>query len=360
MSSAEGVIKAVKFGDINLNDPFFDSLKKAYREFSDWFERKHEEKAFIVYDDEDYVQAFLYLKVEHGPVVDIEPPLMTSKCLKVGTLKINARGTKLGERFVKKIVDTAIFNDVRHCYVTVFQQHEVLIKILTRYGFKQYGVKHTKNGTENVYLKDMTRISGDLLTDYPIIDARKSQKWLLAIYPKYHSILFPDSILKTEDASIVDDVSFSNSIHKAYLGHAVEIPKMKIGDCIVIYRCGSPQNNEIAWYRSVATSLCVVEEIRKKSSFTSKEDLVAYCQKYSVFSSDDICDLYDMKKRTELHTIKMMYNIAFPKRPILKDLVEHAGLPDPKRTYYGLVRLTDDQFKKILALGQIYEGLVIN
>ena len=26
-----------RFADVNLNDPFFDSLKASYREFSDWF-----------------------------------------------------------------------------------------------------------------------------------------------------------------------------------------------------------------------------------------------------------------------------------------------------------------------------------
>ena len=31
-----------RFADVNLNDPFFDSLKSSYREFSDWFRRKAE------------------------------------------------------------------------------------------------------------------------------------------------------------------------------------------------------------------------------------------------------------------------------------------------------------------------------
>ena len=35
-----------------------------------------------------------------------------AKRLKVGTFKIDAHNTKLGERFVKKIVDKAIFDKV--------------------------------------------------------------------------------------------------------------------------------------------------------------------------------------------------------------------------------------------------------
>ena len=33
-------IKLVKFKDLNLEDPFFDSLRDDYEGFNDWFERK--------------------------------------------------------------------------------------------------------------------------------------------------------------------------------------------------------------------------------------------------------------------------------------------------------------------------------
>jgi len=39
----------------------------------------------------------------------------------------------------------------------------------------------------------------------------------LAVKPKYHSRLFPDSILKTEDSTIAKDISYTNSIHKIYI-----------------------------------------------------------------------------------------------------------------------------------------------
>ena len=37
-------LEYLKFKNINLNDPFFDSLKSDYAEFSDWFEKKSENK----------------------------------------------------------------------------------------------------------------------------------------------------------------------------------------------------------------------------------------------------------------------------------------------------------------------------
>ena len=35
-------LKLEYFSNINLNDPFFDSLKSDYKEFSDWFNKKQE------------------------------------------------------------------------------------------------------------------------------------------------------------------------------------------------------------------------------------------------------------------------------------------------------------------------------
>ena len=50
------------FRDINIYDPFFESLKSAYAEFTNWYDRKSsaEDKAFVDYDEGGNLQAFLY------------------------------------------------------------------------------------------------------------------------------------------------------------------------------------------------------------------------------------------------------------------------------------------------------------
>ena len=67
---------------------------------------------------------------------------------------------------------------------------------------------------ENVYLKQMKMITGDINRDFPLVNGSNAKKYLLSIYPKYHSIMFPDSILTTENKNIIRDVSYTNSIHK--------------------------------------------------------------------------------------------------------------------------------------------------
>jgi len=51
-------------------------LKSDYPGFIDWFGRKSEadEQAYIL-ESENGIEAFLYLKIEHGPVTDVIPSL---------------------------------------------------------------------------------------------------------------------------------------------------------------------------------------------------------------------------------------------------------------------------------------------
>ncbi|GAB4188712.1 MAG: hypothetical protein OHK0022_00750 [Roseiflexaceae bacterium] len=58
------VMQIVRFSDIDINDPFFDSLKESYTEFENWFNRKAQERAHIMVDGHGSIIAFLYLKRE--------------------------------------------------------------------------------------------------------------------------------------------------------------------------------------------------------------------------------------------------------------------------------------------------------
>ena len=51
--------------------------------------------------------------------------------------------------------------------------------------------------------------------------------------------MFPDSILVTEDKSIITDVSYKNSIHKIYVCRMDGIEYLKQGDILVLYRIGN-------------------------------------------------------------------------------------------------------------------------
>lgn len=334
-----------KFKNIDLDDEFFDSLKKDYKGFKEWFLSKENDIAYVNYDDCGNIQGFLYLKIEKKCVGDVSPEIEGNKILKIGTFKINAHGSKLGEQFIKVIMDYAIDKKVDLCYLTIFEKHKKLIKLVEKFGFYEYGIKIKDGGEELVYVKDMNKIYDDINKNYPLININGCKKYLLSVYPEYHSIMFPDSILKTEDKNIIKDISYTNSIHKIYICR-MDVDILEYGDLIVIYRTSDKGKN--AEYSSVATSICVVEEVKNQNDFNSFNDFFEYATQYSVFDKDD---LYKWYKKGNCRTIKMTYNLALNKRIVRHDLIEEIGLE--RETYWGFFPLSNRQFKDILDYGYV-------
>ncbi|NLK94700.1 MAG: N-acetyltransferase [Clostridiales bacterium] len=341
-----------KFEKINLQDPFFDTLKENYKEFSDWFSRKSNEgdSAFIQLVN-NTLEGFLYLKIENGPITDVEPELKIDKALKIGTFKISPHGTRLGERFIKKSLDYAINNNISIVYVTIFSEHDYLIKMFIKFGFNIYGSKKTQNGIENVLVKDLSKVSHDILKDYPLINCN-SRAHLLAINPKYHTKLFPDSKLFNEKFDIIKDVSHTNSITKIYIAKMYSLARIKVNDNLVIYRTSDRPKQ--ARFRSVATTICTVEDIRTLNSFNSFDELIKYCKNYSIFTNDEIKSYYNSNQT--YYAIKMTYNVSLAKRIIQGDLIDTVSL---NPSYWGFESLTTTQFNDIISLGNVNEGYLL-
>ncbi|WAW11113.1 GNAT family N-acetyltransferase [Oxalobacter vibrioformis] len=347
-------LETKKFKDIDLGDPFFDSLKNDYKEFSDWFARKADESAYTFRGNSGDLDGFLYLKIEDGPVTDVTPILTDALRIKVGTMKINPHGTRLGERFVKKIFDHALHTNVKEIYVTVFSHHKALVALYERYGFRQQAEKPSQNGTELVLVRDMRREYIDMLSSYPLVQLDGNRNFLLSIKPKWHTRLLPDSILKTEGSDVVQDVSHTNSIHKVYLTAMSGVENLREGDALLIYRTSDGQGP--ARYRSVATSICVVEEYRHINSFVSRDDFLNYCRPYSVFSEDELSTFWNRKRYP--YIIRFTYNIALKRRVTRSEMLDDVGLDED--AYWGFMPLSNEQFLNIIRRGQVDEGLIIN
>ena len=182
--------------------------------------------------------------------------------------------------------------------------------------------------------------------DFPNLNIIDSKKYLLSIYPKYHSIMFPDSILRTENKNIITDVSHTNSIHKIYICTMNQVEKLKYGDIVVLYR--TAEYGRSAEYSAVATSICVVESVKKQEDFFSFEEFYNYASKYSLFDKEDLRYWY---QRGGCKAIKMTYNCALKKRIIRHDLIEEIGLL--RDQYWGFFELDDNQFLKIAQKGEV-------
>jgi predicted nucleic acid-binding protein len=196
-------VKKAFFGNIALQDPFFNSFRDEYPGFDNWFGRKADETAYVCTADDGRIVAFLYVKRENEgeDYSNVTPPLGGAPKLKIGTFKVIANGFKLGERFLKIIFDNAHQFDVDEIYVTAFRrtpEQDRLLKFLEDWGFIYHGTKTTSAGTEQVFVRDFRPDfnAEDPRRTYPYIN-RRSTKFIVPIYPAYHTELLPDSILNT-------------------------------------------------------------------------------------------------------------------------------------------------------------------
>jgi len=248
------------FGEINLNDSFFDSFKEDYSGFDKWFLKKSDEIAYVTINKGN-ILSFLFLKVEDKDenYSDIRPIFTPKRRLKIGTFKVISNGVRLGERFMKIIFDNAIQYKVEEIYVTIFDKREEqkrLINLLEDWGFVLFGTKSTKNGTEMVYVRDFSpsfNINNPKLT-FPYF-SKSTNIYMIPIYPTYHTELLPDSILTTESPyDFVENEPHRNAISKVYICRSIEKNITK-GDIIVFYRTAASDRS--AYYTSVITTIAI-------------------------------------------------------------------------------------------------------
>lgn len=351
-------LRSVKFSEINLSDTFFNSLKDSYIGFEDWFRKKASEgREAFVYTENDRILDFLYLKDEKEPLIMDGETLPCVRRLKVGTFKIERRGTNRGERFMKKILDAAVQGDYQEVYVTMFNDSEELMHLqhfFEKYGFQNVGTKSNQNGrAEVVLLRNMvTTEFENPIKNYPFVKRNTGNKYMLSIYPKYHTQLFSDSMLKNESFNILQDTSETNSIFKIYICWMPDVIKLKPNDKVIIYRTNDGLGS--AYYRSVATSLCTIQEVHTNRDFANIEQFLDYCR-CSVFNRKDLQKWYSGKT---CFIIKMLYNVAFTKRVIRKTLIERLNIPTDM--YWGFFKLSDNQFNGILNYGEADERYFID
>lgn len=191
------------------------------------------------------------------------------------------------------------------------------------------------------------------IKNYPMIKMNQ-RNFLLSIKPEWHTRLFPDSILNNEDESIIKDVSHTNSIHKVYLAGMRGMNSLQPGDNILIYRMTDQPGN--AYYRAVATSVCVVEEYKNINEFPSIHEFKSYCAPYSVFTDEELGSLY--RRKNYPHIVKFSYNFPLKKRIIRKELMEITGYENSD--YWGFLRLSDAHLRAILEAGEVNESLIVN
>jgi hypothetical protein len=345
-------VKKALFGEVNLDESFFDSFKVDYPGFERWFARKADETAYVC-DSEKGLTAFLYLKVEgkNESYHDITPPFAPKKRLKIGTFKVVLNGVKIGERFLKIIFDNAIRFGVEEVYVTIFKRtldQKRLIALLQEYGFERWGDK----GEEWVLVRRMTpRLN--------LVEPRKTfpfygvggRAFIVPIYPEYHTSLFPDSILSNESpVDFIEHEPFRNAISKVYISRSY-FRDLHPGDTIVFYRTGG-------YRKGVATTIGVVEGIR--TDLADEEAFIQACRKRSVYTDEELHKHWIHNQLNRPFIVNFLYNYSLPRRPNLAEMIDLGIITSVNSVPRGFERLSPDQLKLLLNAANADDRFIIN
>lgn len=295
-------IKKEELYRVQLEDPFFNSLKKDYFEFDKWFERKQREgeKAYIVRNQKNEVTAFLMLKIEEKgeEYEEFEKKFSKKRRLKVSTFKVDDTGKRIGETFIKIIVENAIKEKVEEIYVTVFPKYNFLIDLFKEYGFKYYTYKQTpdkrkESSKEYVLVKSMKDKES-----YPFVNIEKRKVFIVPIQPIYHRLFFPEAI-KNLQYSINDYEGInteSNAIRKAYISNS-NIKKIQSGDVLLFY--ASQKEKAI-------TCAGIVDTVF--SDFKKSEEIVNLVRKRTAYSERELQNNVDLNSLVIMFKHYMTFN----------------------------------------------------
>jgi len=189
------LIQAMPCHNLNIDDPFFDSLREDYngKNFNKWFEKICQEgrDCWALHENDNLMALNIYK--EERKVAD--SPEIPTPTLKLSTFKVSEMvvGKKIGELMIKLSFRYAVDNSLHSIYLTAYPKQESLINLLEDFGFHYIGLK----GEEQIMMKLMTPPK-DTKTKYSALqyaidyyphlkDGPSVNKFITPIRPVYHS-----------------------------------------------------------------------------------------------------------------------------------------------------------------------------
>lgn len=349
-------IKKTYFGNVDLTNEFFDSFREDYYEFNKWFNRKSDEIAYTC-SIKDILIGFLYLKLEdeNENYHDILPAFSKKRRLKIGTLKVAFSGYRIGERFMKIVFDNALRFKVDEIYVTLFDktpEQLLLIEMLEEWGFKRYGTKTTKTGSEAIYCRNFSRVTdiNNPKITFPFISKSKNV-FFVPIWPDYHTELLPDSILNNESPKdFVENEPHRNALSKVYISHSYE-RGLTAGDAILFYRTGG-------YHAGVVTTLGIVGKVY--NNIGSLEELVNICRKKTFFNATELAKFWNRYKDIKPFIVEFLYAYSLPKRPNLAKLIELGIINTVNDVPRGFSKMKWESLITILKQSQSDESIIVD
>ena len=337
--SAPPAVKNTYVHNLNIADRFFDSLKRQYPEFEEWFENisRQGRKCFVFWRLDGTIGGLLIYKIEEEPVEATPRFLPKKRRLKLCTFKVEHTGYKLGELFIKLAIEYSVVNRIDEMYLTCFEKgNDRLIDLITEYGFIKWG---TNSRGESVFLKKLVPAIEDIhnLSPFEIdtrfyptfYDGEKVNKYIIPIRPEYHERLFIEyPRTPTLWESVGEFIIEGNAIKKAYLCHS-RIRAIKQADIIFFYRSHDMQK---------LTCMGIVHEVYP--GLTEKHEIMKLVAKRTVYSEQEIAKIAKKPTLVILFTL----NFYLPESLELKNLIEMGIIRSAPRS---ILQISHDKYLKI-------------
>lgn len=317
---SHSLLKKCYAHEVDINQPFFDSLKSDYgdADFKKWYEKCiKDSRECYTYEVDHKVKAFLMLKEENEVIEIHNHPIPATKRVKIATLKVDFPGSKIGELFLKMAFQYCINNQIFEIYLTHFKtEDDTLTYLIENFGFEKVGELAKNN--EPVYLKKFipeTTESQSLEIAkkyYPCFkDSESVNKFVIPILPEYHDILFPE--YKRRQMKLTDYFEINipgNAIKKAYLSSRFS-SRLKLGDIILFYRSHD---------QKAITSLGIIDQEPVRTS--NLDELKRIVGKRSVYSEEELKEWAEKS----VFVIRFEHHLYLPNTLNLNYLIENGIL----------------------------------
>lgn len=322
----------------SLSNQFFDSLRKGYEGFDEWFRKKAraDRRAWIYRADDGQLAALCIYAIQTGEVINDEQERLEGDALKLCTFKVGegVRGRKIGELFLKAAFRYATERVCEHVFThTNATEHDYLIRLLEDFGFSQQG----RYGDDDVLVKVHPRIAPEVSDITPLEYAcryfphyrrdKKIQKFIVPIQPRYHDILLPDYSPKQGRLFGVEN-SAGNAIKLAYLCHA-QTNSIAPGDVLLFYRTVDEK---------AITSIGVVDNFK---TLERAEEIASLVSRRTVYSLQEIDEM--ATSLTKVILFRLVEHL--PTQVNYAQLQQGCGIKGPIQS---IRKIQDDQFNKVL------------
>ncbi|MCW7512105.1 PIN domain-containing protein [Leptospira levettii] len=330
------------------NETFFDSLRQGYKKFDLWLDdcAKQDRLAYYLIIEEKLSALLIYKKetpFDHK-IKDIYEDVLKICTFKVGETNF---GNKIGELFLSKMFAYCIEAKINYLYLTVYPEHDRLIRLLELYGFVN---SHSNGNGEFIMIREMKKPentessneNSSILHPYYSDNFRYS-KFIVPIEEIYSESLFKDSRLR--EAKLFDKESINeiqgNTIQKAYICNSRV--KLEKKDLIFFY---------ISRTIKKASPIGIVDSYHRVSEMSELANLVT---KRTVYPINDLQRQLEEKKTL---TVILFRLITYMKTPL--PYQELKSLNSCRNNLTTITRLTEEDYSKIKNKGFFDERYIIN